>query len=791
MKRFISITLSMILLLNTVTVVNAFQFDEERAKIEASIRSDIKTSNNALVDYILLILDKNLSTDKKHKAFSQLSDEDQENIGDLLAVIYNSRFNQNEADQITNFIFYNLSQGNTSEILFLFAGIFLIHQDFSAFRQRILATIQTNENPDFLLPFIQALESAAYLDAFGSDLDILLNILNSKLRNLSYLAQEKDYFSPNITDWEASLYVKNDSAAARAFLERVAFFASKEEDSFWKGFITTTIPIRRPFPGRKLINGGEEVFTDTPSGKAHELAFNITHILIRHYILTGQDGKVKQFIEDQALRQGPFYFQFAIDGMNVANIYYNSLGDTSRKAWWENLEAEFVQIFKEESPTMKRLLVLGSNVSQIVLEYWALGKMLSFAGKRVITPVGKALFSLFPKGIQKKVLVKTYLFRGYVHKGVQKYLVDKPKYLYKRVIYGAGKRVLVSNPESQVEVRNLFKQSLIKAGYGEGSDIFQLLSKFQFNLENAETVNYFKGITEHISKQDIDDFIRVFNRIPAKYKTENALIRIRVINNKIVPEIEKPFVSSIKQTLAAMQELLKEGGTILETQNSANGEIFSRVQVANGTVIRFGDHEINNPKIHIHFEKTVTIDGLDYVLNRSFMINTKESLKELATNNLKMLWSLSSKTEQENFLKTLARAAKVDNKNGTHLITDKLKIYILRINEYLFGTPEQKLKASAKLIELTNKTTAQEAADEALYRLMIAVKKGTNSSMLNEIYTNQLLNKTVNRISTNMANEEATKILQWAMLENTKLIPFKGFHTISAATFKVSAQYYN
>ena len=269
MKRFISITLSMILLLNTVTVVNAFQFDEERAKIEASIRSEIKTSNNALVDYILLILDKNLSTDKKHKAFSQLSDEDQENIGDLLAVIYNSRFNQNEADQITNFIFYNLSQGNTSEILFLFAGIFLIHQDFSAFRQRILATIQTNENPDFLLPFIQALESAPYLDAFGSDLDILLNILNSKLRNLSYLAQEKDYFSPNITDWEASLYVKNDSAAARAFLERVAFFASKEEDSFWKGFITTTIPIRRPFPVRKLINGGEEVFTDTPKGKAH------------------------------------------------------------------------------------------------------------------------------------------------------------------------------------------------------------------------------------------------------------------------------------------------------------------------------------------------------------------------------------------------------------------------------------------------------------------------------------------------------------------------------------------
>lgn len=781
MKRFISITLSMILLLNTVTVVNAFQFDEERAKIEASIRSDIKTSNNALVDYILLILDKNLSTDKKHKAFSQLSDEDQENIGDLLAVIYNSRFNQNEADQITNFIFYNLSQGNTSEILFLFAGIFLIHQDFSAFRQRILATIQTNENPDFLLPFIQALESAPYLDAF-SDQEELISMLEYKLRQLSYLGKEK---YSNIQN------VSNEAASLRAFLERASYFASKEEDSFWKGFITTTIPIRRPFPGRKLINGGEEVFTDTPSGKAHELAFNITHILIRHYILTGQDGKVKQFIEDQALRQGPFYFQFAIDGMNVANIYYNSLGDTSRKAWWENLEAEFVQIFKEESPTMKRLLVLGSNVSQIVLEYWALGKMLSFAGKRVITPVGKALFSLFPKGIQKKVLVKTYLFRGYVHKGVQKYLVDKPKYLYKRVIYGAGKRVLVSNPESQVEVRNLFKQSLIKAGYGEGSDIFQLLSKFQFNLENAETVNYFKGITEHISKQDIDDFIRVFNRIPAKYKTENALIRIRVINNKIVPEIEKPFVSSIKQTLAAMQELLKEGGTILETQNSANGEIFSRVQVANGTVIRFGDHEINNPKIHIHFEKTVTIDGLDYVLNRSFMINTKESLKELATNNLKMLWSLSTKTEQENFLKALARAAKVDNKNGTHIITDKLKIYILRINEYLFGTPEQKLKASAKLIELTNKTTAQEAADEALYRLMITVKKGTNSSMLNEIYTNQLLNKTVNRISTNMANEEATKILQWAMLENTKLIPFKGFHTISAATFKVSAQYYN
>lgn len=791
MKKVLNIILSAFIILNTVSVLRAESFEQIKTSVGSIIKNTVEgvvedSEEKFLVRYIKQTLQKSL--DNKEK-FESLSEEQKEQIGDLFSVIYLTDFTQEEVNEISGFLTYNLSRNNTSEVLYVFTGLFLMHKDFDFLRSKFIYTLRDSKSVPFLIPYVESLDETPTLDMFISQTsdENIISVLEDKIKYLSYLGQEDYYKSLTENSIIKKQGYRNESVALRSFLEAYSYFTSKEDDSFLKGFITATLPVQHPLPGRNFH--GE--FINNESGRAHYLAFSIIHILIRHYILTGQDDKVYQFIEDQALRQGPYYFQFAVDALSVANAYYFSLENADeRQKWWEDKQNYFIDTFYKETPFEQKLLVTSSRVSQIALEYYALGKILTFTGRNIISPVAKLAFSALPKTAQIKVITKAYLFRGYIRQGLKEYLHDKPKYLYKKVVNKlTGSKFLLPDPRAQGATKEFIEESLKRAGYSKDSEIYELFTKClkDFNKQDENTFNYLKNLTEYIPKQDFEDFYALYNKIPSKYKGRNPFVRIVAINNKIAPEVESRVISNQGQILSNMMALLKKGGKVIQAENPGEGKVFSIVRFDNGTQIRFGAHEIDGRKIHMHFEKTILIDGMPYKLNKSFVVNTRRTMRVLTTDDMKNLWLFAQKREQDNFIKSLYRIARNENLNITEekLLGSNMKNYAYRLNEYYFGTEKQRARAVSNLMRMTQKQTEKEAIDETLSRVLSSCYYST-SPELSDLVKKHLLNKILNRISTDMTNQEAAEILQRVLIENLGHSSTREFSPLSTTALKGS-----
>ena len=784
MKKFISLLLSFFLLLSSVqATTTAFLPSEETEVIYSTIESQTENSpNQSLINFIETICQKSIYEELN---FDNLGDNYQEIFADLLLEIANTHFTQDEVSYLSGFLGYYLSHNETSDLFYMFAGAFLSHKDFRYFRDIITLTVSDynlNEgrNVNKITPYILALKEAYSLEKFANNGEDLIAVLERKIQQLSYLGQ-KPYNGRGML-LHRSTYL-NEYAADRLFLEAYSYFTPKEGDSFLKSFVTTILPVPHSLPSRNL--NGEYLNDD--DGKAHALAFEMIDILIRHYILNEQDDKVYQFVENNGIRQGPYYFQFSLDALGTANIYYNSLEGENAEArhnLWEERQEALITDFKESSDPTKRRIVLLEKTTQLYLEYYTIGKIFSYTGRFVLSPAAKAVFALLPKNIQIRIVTTVYLTKGYIRQGVKKYLHDTPRHLWRRLVGNGGRYFLVGDPKNVGAMKNFIKGSLRGAGIAEDTEIYQFFKTLTFNADDGVTYNYLRNATKYISREDLEEFFRLYQNIPAKYKGPNSFCRIRVLNNKIVPEIENSVVSHPNQILANLRDMMRQGGRILSAENGAGGNVYSRFRLDNGTVIRFGQHEMSSNKLHIHFEKPITIQGSTYILNKSFLVNTTESLTALASDNVKMLWSLSTQREQEGFLKALFRVAKRDNVQGTRLISDNLKQYIYRLNEYFFGDVAGRPAAANTLMRLTGKTTEKEAIDEALYRILnVCVQRNPNAT-LHGVYKRELLDKTINLIGTNMSNEDAIKLLQWAMLENTKNPQLIGFGLFSATAVR-------
>lgn len=794
MKRILSLTLILSLILNTMAyaTIDLISISDDMATIGQAVDgavynngNDERTGNESLIQLITGMVESSLLS---NYLFDNLEEAKKEMIGDLLTIIYLTDFSTTEVKNITHFFTYHLSQGNESDLLYIFAGAFLGHKDFRYFRERIFNTVSMmgvkgDNYVKSATRYIKVLKDTPTLNHFVEENLDIVSALESKIRTLSYLGQE-DYYQALL---ENSMVRKegyrNESMALRSFLEAESYFTPQEDDSFWKGFLTAIVPIQRPWPGRG-IDGG---FMNNASGRAHSLAFDITDILMRHYISAGQDDKVYHFIEDEGLRQGSFYFQFAIDGLALANAYYFSLEDEeSRQDQWEKWEDYFIRTFKSESPLAQRVLVTLSRTSQITLEYYALGKIFKFAGKRVISPFAKFCFHLFPKNVQLRFLAKSYFVRGWLRNGMRKYLHDTPRYLFRKIV---GGRIVAADPKNIGVIKTFIKESLKRAGYTEDMQIYQFFKTLVFNAGDDVTYNYLRNTTSYLSKEELENFYRLYMRIPSKYKTAGAFVKIRVINNTIVPEIEKPIVSNVGQILANIRDLLKKGGRVVTAELGSDGKIYSRIKLENGTVLRFGKHEVASGKLHVHFEKEIVMDGSTYILNKSFVVNTEESLIALATDDFRNLWRLSTKAEQNGFISALYSAAKSETRVGAaaqakRMFTDKMRQYAYRLYECFVEQDEAKrIEAIGKLMQLTGKTTEQEAIDETLNRVLSTVSNPSYEGLYG-IYKRNLLDKTTVRMSSYMTNEEAADLLQMAITENVQNPTFRGLSTMFVGVTK-------
>lgn len=224
-------------------------------------------------------------------------------------------------------------------MFYLFAGHFLAHKDFYAFRDSITYSLYRTRATDgahveALVPYINALKEAPNLDLFLSESHEynIVNLLEAQISSLSYLGQMRYTGVGTLPTRETYL---NEYAANRCFLDAYSFFAYKEDQSFFKGFLTPIIPILHSIPGRDLKGR----FEDNEVGIAHALAFDIIDILIRHYIYTGQDEKVYSFVEDQGQREGPYYFQKIILE-NISNLGFSGFASMGFSVAWHETAVE-------------------------------------------------------------------------------------------------------------------------------------------------------------------------------------------------------------------------------------------------------------------------------------------------------------------------------------------------------------------------------------------------------------------------------------------------------------------
>lgn len=114
-----------------------------------------------------------------------------------------------------------------------------------------------------------------------------------------------------------------------------------------------------------------------------------------------------------------------------------------------------------------------------------------------------------------------------------------------------------------------------------------------------------------------------------------------------------------------------------------------------------------------------------------------------------------------------------------------MKNYAYRLNEYYFGTEKQRARAVSNLMRMTQKQTEKEAIDETLSRVLSSCYYST-SPELSDLVKKHLLNKILNRISTDMTNQEAAEILQRVLIENLGHSSTREFSPLSTTALKGS-----
>ena len=236
MKKVLNIILSAFIILNTVSVLRAESFEQIKTSVGSIIKNTVEgvvedSEEKFLVRYIKQTLQKSL--DNKEK-FESLSEEQKEQIGDLFSVIYLTDFTQEEVNEISGFLTYNLSRNNTSEVLYVFTGLFLMHKDFDFLRSKFIYTLRDSKSVPFLIPYVESLDETPTLDMFISQTsdENIISVLEDKIKYLSYLGQEDYYKSLTENSIIKKQGYRNESVALRSFLEAYSYFTSKEDDSF-------------------------------------------------------------------------------------------------------------------------------------------------------------------------------------------------------------------------------------------------------------------------------------------------------------------------------------------------------------------------------------------------------------------------------------------------------------------------------------------------------------------------------------------------------------------------------
>lgn len=661
-------------------------------------------------------------------------------------------FTQEQVNNLTGFVFYHLRQYPASESLQIITGALIRNKKFSMLRERLAFSLgNPSSDNDFVEPYLLAVREAGSLAFFNKEEQE--NIIK---RANSFLAQKAQELSTGKDNGRVS----NEALAARVFMDATSFFSSKEGDGFFKGLITAAvpsgvIPIKDPPPGRDKSGN----FLNNQSGKWHKASFFVIEMLMQHYVLTGQHDKVENFIIDQSLRQGNYYMQFASDGMSIATYYYSQESEAVFSQWQDRQE-KIVKRIKKEAPFKLKAIVNASLISQVALEWVVVAGVFKFAFKFVLTPIAKGALSLLPRTFKIRVLKVFFKNKIWIREHAVAFFGKTSqtlKNLKGKFVRTSGAGALKTTANNMVAKRLPRLSSFLKDPIEKlPSYLLDFAKKTEVQVLDAETSAYlFKGGKHKVlSRIELESF---YTRMEAAKKVSGIsspeTTRLFVRGGEYIPGLETYLYSNnIGRTLSLIQSATKNSKLVsMKVEKSGVRNIIT--ENAKGVRVRFGQHEIKSAVSHIHIEQVKTKEGVTYFLNQSIPLNTKEALRSILSGNKEVLWRMMTKKETQIFLEAAKTPGKIHSEKG--------RTYFSLVYDYIYGAGD-KAALERKMINLISQQGPKVSFEEA-YEQMI--KRAINSTTHAEFAS---LSSVVEARFSSMATEEASALLEWIILQNTK-----------------------
>lgn len=682
----------------------------------------------------------------------------------LCDFIKTGKFTDEQVLNLSTRTTYNLPREKT--LWPVLAGSFVQNPQFVDLRSSLVASLEMEvssislgKQPDYLFSLLQVFGEDPSLSSFNStEKESLIKSLRVLLATYAkHLAQDKS--SERGRQSNLGLYaVSNEAVAARNYIDATNFFKSKDGDSFWKGFITTVIPFSFPAPGR---NSKSEFTTDL-IGQQHRLCYMAIEILLGKYISQKQDQKVYDFIRYEAMGQGPYYMQFAVDGLSIANVYYSQLSE-ARYNKWNQLQTKLDEEIQEAAPWEKKLLSKLAAVSQVAIEWVVLGKIISVVWKGVkfaASPLSKAFISLLPRN----VVVRTALANRWVRLGFHR-VASQSATKINNLVLNLAIRVSGRKP-LKLALAKKYMLNAVEHSTLDETDKAAFKSFFKrvvINEADPETIRF---LNSRLGQQYIGaNTLRTLKAQVSRWMVlkPNANYRLVVRNGHWIAEVEIP-------KMVGLDFIKNSVGPAIKGKSFQNG----RIALGGNKWIRFGQHELTSGSVHIHVEELVSRNGVQALINNSYKMKVKETLTNILHKDISQLWVLSTQQQRKNGLHyifsnfSVTEIEKLFPSGGSGILLRQLNRYYTTGDRSALEALFRKIYANSKpLPTVWTEEEVENLVNRAGGELIKAIQNGArNNNATKQAILNHLKDIVTANIS-QMSNKEAGTILQWMLLEGT------------------------
>ncbi len=732
--------------------------------VTGKVQGDLSTTWDPAVkaDLVTEIIDRD---DFNPAQLFSLNEEKNEYA--LLAIfcefIRTGKFTEEQILHLSTRIQYNLRRENN--FWPVLAGFFVQNPQFIDFRSSLVVSLQMGvssislaKSPDYLLNLVQVFGEDPSLSSFtAKEKESIIRSLHALLDTYAkHLAEDRSSVRGQQSNFGLHP-VRNEAVAARNYLDSTNFFRGKDGDNFWKGLITTFLPLRFPSPGRNE----QEEFTTDLIGQQHRVCYVAIEILMGTYINQKQDTKVYDFIRYEAMGQGPYYMQFAVDGLSIANMYYSHLSE-SRYKQWDQLQTKLDNEIQSAAPWDKKVLSLLSTMSQVGLEWVTCNKIISVAWKGVKIVAASRLTRSFISMLPRSMVVRTTLANRWIRIGFHNVLSQSVTKIHTWAITLASRSL-----GREVISTNLAKKYIISAvehsSFGE--------------LEKQEFKTFFKRVL--INEADPETIRFLNSRLGRTYigATELRTLKAQVTrwmnlkpngNYRLVVRGGQWITEIEHSQLAGLNSLKNNIGQAIRGKTYQNG----RIMLGQNKWIRFGKHELTSGALHIHVEELVSQNGARALINMSYKVKVKETLTEILSKDITQTWVLATQKQRKSGLEYIftrfspREIEQLFPSGSSGVLVRQLRKYYntgeISALETLFKKVYPNTGLPTRWTEVEVEKVLTRSGRELIKSLQNGARSNATKQQILSVFQ-QALEKDISR----MSNQKAGTMLQWMLLDGT------------------------